>query len=64
MTVKQYLAKIGSKGGKAAAANMTDVQRKARARKATANLTPAQKSARAKKAAAARWRGSKRKGVL
>jgi hypothetical protein len=32
--IKKYLAKIGSKGGKRAAANMTKEQRTERARKA------------------------------
>lgn len=33
-TVKQYLSKIGSKGGKASAKNLTKEQRSARAKKA------------------------------
>jgi hypothetical protein len=38
--MRKYLADLGSKGGK----------------KAAASLTPAQRTARAKKAAATRWR--------
>jgi hypothetical protein len=58
--LKRYLAKIGSKGGKKAAANMTPEERTERARSATAGLTPRQRSERARKAVQARWSKTKR----
>jgi len=60
--VSKYLAKIGSKGGKAAALKMTKEQRSERARKAVeARLRAAkeQLSERARKAAEARLRAAK-----
>jgi hypothetical protein len=53
--LKQYLAKIGRKGGRKAAANMTPEERSERARNATAALTPKQRSERARKAVMARY---------
>ena len=54
--------KYGASGGKAAAANMTDKEKQARAKKACEEarvahmkLTHAERSARARQAATARW---------
>jgi hypothetical protein len=52
--VIDFLRKIGSKGGKNAAASMTPEQRIARARKAVNSSTPEERSERARKAVAAR----------
>jgi len=48
--VREYLAEIGSRGGKA------------KVSKGFATLTPAERKANAKKAAATRW-GTKKKGT-
>jgi hypothetical protein len=60
--------KYGSRGGKAAAKNMTPAQRTRRAKKASAArqgaTTPEQRTAAAKKAAEARWRKATKKTAL
>ena len=61
--------KYGALGGKTAAANMSDEQKRARAKKASdaarkvkTRLTPEERSARARQAAEKRWAAKKADG--